>query len=100
MGSLLSTAWLFRRNDERSEDLKKLKARGGFKLSLSPSVEEISSNHDDMSPSLSSNKEDEEMDESLVNGRQLRGSPRGWVYDEAKSGLENRRPVFHHGLFG
>ena len=104
MGGLLSKSWLpWRSEQQREEDFSTLTAQGYFNLNVAPTREESDSDEEDnsssSSPPLYLNDGDED-DESLIQGRKLRSSPRNWVYDESKSALESRRPVFYRSLFG
>jgi hypothetical protein len=102
MGAWLSTSWLPETNQQARADFKESKAHGFFNLKLAPTREELCSHDegDDEGWVIDfSHEDEEEEDESLILGRELRSHPVDWVYDESKSTLENRRPSFCRRLF-
>ncbi|KAL2259137.1 hypothetical protein VTK26DRAFT_7309 [Humicola hyalothermophila] len=63
----------------------RLKAQGYFNLQLAPTAEEACSPHDidtDWEVNDEDGNEDEDEDYSLIQGRELRSSARGRVFDE------------------
>jgi hypothetical protein len=104
MGGWLSKPWLpwgSEQKQQQSENFSNLATHGYFNLTVAPTLEEDSDSDDEdsrSSPTLYLGNEDED-DEGLIQGRELRTSPRDWVYDESRSALESRRPVFYRSLF-
>lgn len=108
MGGWLSTTWASWGSRQHGIDFKDLRAQGFFNLKLAPTLEElcwdaVNDDEDDDDWTLcfgDDGYEDEDKDESLVQGQQLVNSGRYWEYDESKSAFENRRPELYQNMFG
>lgn len=102
MGNWLSKGWFPWASKHQIQDIDGWRGQGYFNMKFAPTTEELCSDDDDDNDgwSIVGNFDEEEEDESLVRGQQLRSNHRGWMYDESKSALENRRPDFYSSLFG